>query len=204
MDKIFFEIRKFLYKKRRDLNFMFVCACFLILVILITIMHFAAYKPLKDKYTNDLNSSYTYLANINRLPELVTSSEAMNEKINDISDAYKKLGDIVPDKRNIPYITSQISLAAQNNHVTIGKMDKVLDTTITIGKQDFGVVQYQLTCYSSYEDAANFLVAMETSKGIFAIDKIKINPLSEDELKKYNDASLVKTILNINIYMKAK
>jgi hypothetical protein len=203
MDKMLFELRKYLYKKRRDLNFMVLSACFCALITIVIVFYFLAYKPLQVKHREQMNTLYTLIVNIDRLPELVTSSEEMDKKITEMNDIYNSLNEIVPDKRNIPYVTSQMALAAEKNNVKISEMTKSLDSTIKMGGNDFGVVQYILTCISSYEDTVNFLSTLETSKGIFAIDKIKIESLNEKERAKYNDPSKIKLTLDINIYMKS-
>lgn len=203
MDKLLFEFRKTLFRKRKDLSSIILYISFVIFLILLSIGYNSIFKPLKLKYIEQMDSIYLYNSNISMLPELSLSSEIMNKKVNDIKDVYSRLNDIVPDKRNVPFVTSQISLAAENNKVDIFSMKKVLETTVTLGKDTFGVVKYNLISYSSYENIVNLLATLETSNSIFAIEKVTIEPLSEAEFEKFNDASLVKTNLDINIYMKA-
>lgn len=203
MDKLLFEFRKTLFKKRKDLNSIILYISFGIFVIVLSIGYKSLFKPLKTKYTEQMDLIYLYNSNISMLSELSLCSEIMNKKVDNIKDVYSRLNSIVPDKRNVPFVTSQISLAAANNHVDINSMKKVSETTVTLGKDTFGVVKYNLVSFSTYENIVNLLATLETSSSIFAIEKIAIEPLSEEEFEKYNDASLVKINLDINIYMKS-
>lgn len=203
MDKLLFEFRKTLFRKRKDLSSIILYISFGIFVITLSIGYKSVFKPLKIKYMEQMDLIYLYNSNISMLSELSLCSEIMNKKVDDIKDVYSRLNNIVPDKRNVPFVTSQISLAAANNNVDINSMKKVLETTVTLGKDSFGVVKYNLVSFSTYEDIVNLLATLETSSSIFAIEKIAIEPLSEEEFEKYNDASLVKTNLDINIYMKS-
>lgn len=203
MDKILFEFRKTLFRKRKDLSSIILYISFVFFLILLSIGYNSVFKPLKIKYVEQMDDIYLYNANISMIPELSLCSEIMNKKVNDIKDVYSRLNNIVPDKRNVPFVTSQISLAADYNDVNITSMKKVLETSVTLGKDTFGVVKYNLTSYSSYENIVNLLATLETSNSIFAIEKVRIEPLSESELEVYNDASLVRTNLDINIYMKS-
>lgn len=203
MDKLIFQIRKELYKRRRDLNKIILTICAVVCVIVSGVIYKSVFKPLKDKYIEQMELITLYNNNIKALPDLSLNSEIMNQMVNDISDIYSKMNDIVPDRRNVPFVTSQISLAAANNKVEISSMQKDLDTTVTIGEDTFGVVKYNLTCFSTYENIVNFLATLETSNSIFAIEKVNIGPLSEDEEDSQRDSSYVKTTLIINIYMKS-
>lgn len=204
MEKLLFEFRKWLFKKRKDLNSIILYITFGFFLLLLSLGYSSVFKPLKAKYMEQMDLIYLYNSNIASLPELSLSSEIMNKKVNDIKEIYSQLNSIVPDERNVPFVTSQISLAAANNKVDISSMNKVLETTVTLGKDNFGVVKYNLVCFSTYENIVNLLATLETSNSIFAIEKILIEPLSNEEFEKYNDASLVKTTLDVNIYMKAK
>ena len=204
MEKILFEFRKLLFKKRKDLNSIILYISFGLFLIILSIGYRSVFKPLKIKYMEQMDLIYSYNANIASLPELSLSSEIMNTKVNNIKEIYSQLNNIVPDERNVPFVTSQISLAAENNEVEISSMQKVLQTTVTLGKNNFGVVKYNLVCYSTYESVVNLLATLETSNSIFAIEEINMEPLSEEEQEEFNDASLIKTTLDVNIYMKSK
>lgn len=204
MEKLLFEFRKWLFKKRKDLNSIILYITLGLLLILLSIGYNSVFKPLKGKYMEQMDLIYLYNSNIATLPELSLSSEIMNKKLNNIKEIYSQLNSIVPDERNVPFVTSQISLAAANNKVDIVSMQKILETTVTLGKDNFGVVKYNLSCISTYENLVNLLATLETSNSIFAIEKITVEPISDEDFEKYNDASLVSTTLDINIYMKAK
>lgn len=204
MEKLLFEFRKLLFKKRKDLNSIILCVSFVTFLVILSIGHNAVFKPLKNKYMSQMDQIYSYNANISSLSELSLSGEIMNNKVNNIKEIYSKLNSIVPDERNVPFVTSQISLAAEHNDVDIASMKKVIQTSVTLGKNVFGVVKYNLTCFSTYEDIVNFLATLETTNSIFAIEKITLEPLNNEEMEKYNDFSLIKTTLDVNIYMKAQ
>lgn len=204
MEKLLFEFRKLLFKKRKDLNSIILCVSFITFLVILSIGHKAVFKPLKNKYMSQMDQIYSYNANISSLSELSLSGEIMNNKVNNIKEIYSKLNNIVPDERNVPFVTSQISLAAEHNNVDISSMKKVIQTSVTLGKNIFGVVKYNLTCFSTYEDVVNFLATLETTNSIFAIEKVTLEPLNSDELSKYDDISLIKTTLDINIYMRAQ
>lgn len=204
MEKLMFEFRKWLFRKRKDLSSIILYIVFVICLIILAVGYNTQFKRLKLTYMEQMDTIHLYNSNIAALPELSLSSEIMNKKVNDIKNVYSRLNSIVPDERNVPFVTSQISLAAANNNVDIESMSKVLETNVTLGKDTFGVVKYSLTSFSTYEDIVNLLATLETSNSIFAIEKISIGPLSEDEFEEYKDASLVKTSLDINIYMKSK
>lgn len=203
MDKLLFEFRKTLFRKRKDLSSIILYISFGIFLIILSIGYNSVFKPLKLKYMEQMDLIYLYNSNISMLSELSLCSEIMNNKVDNIKDVYSRLNNIVPDERNVPFVTSQISLAAANNNVDINSMKKVLETTVTLGADTFDVVKYNLVSFSTYENIVNLLATLETSSSIFAIEKITIEPLSEEEFQKYNDASLVKTNLDINIYMKS-
>lgn len=204
MEKILFEFRKMLFKKRKDLNSIILYLSFVFFLILLILSHNFIFKPLKNKYMDQMDAIYTYNANISSLSELSLSGEIMNNKVNDIKEVYSQLNNIVPDERNVPFVTSQISLAAENNDIDISFMKKTAQTSVTLGTNVFGVVKYNLVCFSSYENIVNFLATLETTNSIFAIEKINLEPLSAEEQDKYDDVSLIKTTLNVNIYMKSK
>lgn len=204
MEKILFEFRKMLFKKRKDLNSIILYLSFAFFLILLILSHNFIFKPLKNKYMDQMDAIYTYNANISSLSELSLSGEIMNNKVNDIKEVYSQLNNIVPDERNVPFVTSQISLAAENNDIDISFMKKTAQTSVTLGTNIFGVVKYNLVCFSSYENIVNFLATLETTNSIFAIEKINLEPLSAEEQDKYDDVSLIKTTLNVNIYMKSK
>lgn len=204
MEKILFEFRKMLFKKRKDLNSIILYLSFAFFLILLILSHNFIFKPLKNKYMDQMDAIYTYNANISSLSELSLSGEIMNNKVNDIKEVYSQLNNIVPDERNVPFVTSQISLAAENNDIDISFMKKTAQTSVTLGTNVFGVVKYNLVCFSSYENIVNFLATLETTNSIFAIEKINLEPLSAEEQDKYDDVSLIKTTLNVNIYMKSK
>lgn len=195
MDKLLFEFRKWLYKKRRDLNSIILLIVSGLILIFIIVGYTSVFKPLQAKYKEQMNTVYTYNSNISVLPELSLSADIMNAKVDNIKDIYSKLSNIVPDERNVPFVTSQISLAAANNSVDIYSMSKVLETSVKLGLNNFDVVKYNLICFSTYEDIVNLLATLETSSSIFAIETIDIQPS--------DDASIVKTTLDINIYMKS-
>lgn len=195
MDKLLFECRKWLYKKRRDLNSIILLIASCLILLFIIVGYNSIFKPLQIKYKEQINTIYTYNSNISVLPELSLSADIMNAKLDNIKDIYSKLSNIVPDERNVPFVTSQISLAAANNSVDIYSMSKVLETSVTLGITNFDVVKYNLICFSTYEDIVNLLATLETSSSIFAIETIDIEPS--------DDASIVKTTLDINIYMKS-
>ena len=203
MDKLLFDLRKWLYKQRRNLNTMIIYLASAILVVILIVVYNSFYKPLKTTYKEQLDNIYYYTNNISMLPELSLSSEIMNSKVNDIEDIYTKLNDIVPDRRNVPFVTSQISLAAEGNSVITESMNKVLETTVTLGEDTFDVVKYNLVCFSEYDNIVNFLSTLETSNSIFAIEKVVISPLSDEEFEKYSEYTYVKANLDINIYMKS-
>lgn len=204
MEKILFEFRKMLFKKRKDLNSIILYLSFAFFLILLILSHNFIFKPLKNKYMDQMDAIYTYNANISSLSELSLSGEIMNNKVNDIKEVYSQLNNIVPDERNVPFVTSQISLAAESNDIDISFMKKTAQTSVTLGTNVFGVVKYNLVCFSSYENIVNFLATLETTNSIFAIEKINLEPLSAEEQDKYDDVSLIKTTLNVNIYMKSK
>lgn len=203
MDKLLFEFRKTLFRKRKDLSSIILYISFGVFITILSIGYNSVFKPLKLKYMEQMDLIYLYNSNISMLSELSLCSEIMNKKVDNIKDVYSRLNNIVPDERNVPFVTSQISLAAANNNVDINSMKKVLETTVTLGADTFDVVKYNLVSFSTYENIVNLLATLETSSSIFAIEKITIEPLSEEEFQKYNDASLVKTNLDINIYMKS-
>ncbi|MGU8834376.1 hypothetical protein ACV3UL_08740 [Clostridium perfringens] len=203
MDKLMFQIRRVLFKRKKDLNSLTIGLSLILSAVFLIIGYKTVLSPLKEKYQSQMNDIFLYNSNISTLPELSLSSEIMNQKVDDIKDVASKMNNIVPDKRNVPFVTSQISLAAANNKVDIAFMEKALETNVSLGDDNFGVVKYNLTCFSSYENIVNFLATLETSNSIFAIEEVEIQPLSEDEVKKYNDISLVRTDLTVNIYMKA-
>lgn len=195
MDKLLFELRKLLYRKRRDLNSILLFTSSFLILLFMIIGYTTVFKPLQIKYKEQMNTIYTYTANIATLPELSLSADIMNAKVDNIKDIYSKLSNIVPDKRNVPFVTSQISLAAANNSVDIYSMSKVLETSVKLGTNTFDVVKYNLICFSTYGNIVNLLATLETSSSIFAIETIDIQPSS--------NASVVKTTLDINIYMKS-
>lgn len=195
MDKLLFEFRKWLYKKRRDLNSIILLIVSSLILIIIVVGYNSVFKPLQTKYNEQMNTIYTYNSNISVLPELSLSADIMNAKLDNIKDIYSKLSNIVPDERNVPFVTSQISLAAANNSVDIYSMSKVLETSVTLGANNFDVVKYNLICFSTYENIVNLLATLETSSSIFAIETINIEPS--------DNASVVKTTLDVNIYMKS-
>lgn len=203
MDKLMFQIRRGLFKRKKDLNSLTIGLSLILSTVFLIIGYKTVLSPLKEKYQSQMNDIFLYNSNISTLPELSLSSEIMNQKVDDIKDVASKMNNIVPDRRNVPFVTSQISLAASNNKVDIAFMEKALETNVSLGDDNFGVVKYNLTCFSSYENIVNFLATLETSNSIFAIEEVEIQPLSEDEVKKYNDISLVRTDLTVNIYMKA-
>ena len=204
MDKLLFEFRKWLFRKRKDLNSIILYISFAFFLILLLIGYTTVFKPLKLKYMEQMDLIYLYNSNIAAIPELSLSSEIMNKKVLNIKDVYAKLHDIVPDERNVPFVTSQISLAAANNKVEIHSMEKILETNVELGKDTYGVVKYKLKCFATYENIVNLLATLETSSSIFAFERVAIEPLSEEESIKYKDATLVKTTLDINIYMRAR
>ena len=202
MDKLSFDFRKWLYGRRTDIGTILIGVIIIVFGIVLFFGYTKYFVPVKDKLFEQKDSLYLFEANVSKIPELTLTSEMMNTKVNDIKDIYSQLNSIIPDKRNVPFVSSQISLAAAYNKVDIASMTKVVETTVTLGDDVFGVVKYNLVSFSTYENIVNLLATLETSKSIFAIEKIHIEPLSEKEMEKFKDASLVKTTLDINIFMR--
>lgn len=200
--KTLYNIRQLLYKNRRNLNSFITTGSSIILLIILVLCFVFIVSPMKVKHKEQLNTVYEFKEKASKIVELQSISQDMNVLYTDMENIFEDINDIVPDRKNIPYVTSLISLAAEKTDSTITSMSKVLEKDTKVGEYNFKIVRYKVNLISSYENAVNFLATLETTKSIFAIENIVIVPLGEDEVAIYKDPSLIKTELVVDIYMK--
>lgn len=200
--KTLYNIRQLLYKNRRNLNSFITTGSSIILLIILVLCFVFVVSPMKVKHKEQLNTVYEFKEKASKIVELQSISQDMNVLYTDMENIFEDINDIVPDRKNIPYVTSLISLAAEKTDSTITSMSKVLEKDTKVGEYNFKIVRYKVNLISSYENAVNFLATLETTKSIFAIENIVIVPLGEDEVAIYKDPSLIKTELVVDIYMK--
>ena len=200
--KTLYNIRQLLYKNRRNLNSFITTGSSIILLIILVLCFVFIVSPMKVKHKEQLNTVYEFKEKASKIVELQSISQDMNVLCTDMENFFEDINDIVPDRKNIPYVTSLISLAAEKTDSTITSMSKVLEKDTKVGEYNFKIVRYKVNLISSYENAVNFLATLETTKSIFAIENIVIVPLGEDEVAIYKDPSLIKTELVVDIYMK--
>ena len=200
--KAMYEIRQKLFKNKKYLNSIILAIASVLLFIILIVCFIFIVGPMKDKYETQLNTIFEYKEKASQIDELKDISQSLSELTDSMNTIESAINDIVPDRKNIPYVTSQISLAAEKNNVRITSMNKVAERNTTLGEYSFNVVRYSLDLIASYEDTVNFLATLETTKSIFKIANISISPVSQEVARKYNDPSLVKIELIVDIYMK--
>lgn len=200
--KAMYEIRQKLFKNKKHLNSIILAIASVLLFIILIVCFIFIVGPMKDKYETQLNTIFEYKEKASQIDELKDISQSLSELTDSMNTIESAINDIVPDRKNIPYVTSQISLAAEKNNVRITSMNKVAERNTTLGEYSFNVVRYSLDLIASYEDTVNFLATLETTKSIFKIANISISPVSQEVARKYNDPSLVKIELIVDIYMK--
>lgn len=200
--KAMYEIRQTLFKNKKHLNSIILTISSILLLIILIVCFIFVIGPMKNKYETQLNTIFEYKEKSSQIDELKSISQSLTELTDSMNTIESAINDIVPDRKNIPYVTSQISLAAEKNNVKITSMNKIAERDTTLGEYNFNVVRYGLDLFASYEDTVNFLATLETTKSIFKIANISISPVSKEDAKKYNDPSLVKIELIVDIYMK--
>lgn len=200
--KFTYEIRQKLYKNKKNLNSIVIYISFFLLMIILILGFIFLIHPMKIKYQTQLNTIFEYKEKSTKINDLKSISDELSKSVTSLEGIQKSIYDIVPDRKNVPYVTSQISLAAEKNDVTITNMGRILERDKTVGEFKFKIMRYSVDLLSTYENAVNFLATLETTKSIFTIENIIVSAPSAEEIAVTNDPSLVKTKLVIDIYMK--
>lgn len=200
--KFSYEVRQVLYKNKKNLNSIVIYISFFILMIILILGFIFLIHPMKLKYQTQLNTIFEYKEKATKINDLKILSDDLSKSVTSLEGIQKSIYDIVPDRKNVPYVTSQISLAAEKNEATIINMGRILEREKTVGDFKFKVIRYSVNLLSTYENAVNFLATLETTKSIFTIENIIISAPTAEELAEQNDPSLVKTQLVVDIYMK--
>lgn len=200
--KFTYEIRQKLYKNKKNLNSIVIYISFFLLMMILILGFIFLIHPMKEKYQTQLNTIFEYKEKSTKINDLKSISDDLSKSVTSLEGIQKLVYDIVPDRKNVPYVTSQISLAAEKNDATITNVGRILERDKTVGEFKFKVIRYSVDLLSTYENAVNFLATLETTKSIFTIENIIISAPTSEELTLNNDPSLVKTQLVVDIYMK--
>lgn len=200
--KFTYEIRQKLYKNKKNLNSIVIYISFFLLMMILISGFIFLIHPMKEKYQTQLNTIFEYKEKSTKINDLKSISDELSKSVTSLEGIQKSIYDIVPDRKNVPYVTSQISLAAEKNDATITNMGRILEREKTVGEFKFKVIRYSIDLLSTYSDAVNFLATLETTKSIFTIENIIVSAPTNEELAVMSDPSLVKTKLVVDIYMK--
>lgn len=195
--KLRLKTREYLYKNKNNLDIMITLISVVIVVVLCLILNKTVLNPSKQTFIAQRDKIYAMSEDIKNSEKIKQNDSSFRAKIDAEQKAKMDLDSAVPDKKNVPFIISQMSMAAQQSNIKLTSVVKGEESSSQY--KGMGTIEYILNCKGDYANIVQFLGSLEKSKSIFSIDYSKITRPDKAE-----NATDVTAEIKINIYIKSQ